>query len=344
MRSAMLDHPAYVSGTHRDELALHRAIPGLVAKAGAEAVYAVGLPDGRGVAIKISDGSPRGPCRGHGRRPAAARLRPSDPDRAGRAPVLGHGERVGEIRPAHETLARLGLIAAPLPNRLRRRRKPPFVTSEPSLPAVDLNDFDAVLFDLDGVLTPTAEVHMRAWQRMFSDYLDRRGVDEPYAESDYFDYIDGKPRYDGVRSFLASRDLKLPEGEPDDPPDAEHGVRAGQPEERRVRRGAGDRGRGSRTPGRSPGSTSWPPRAPQVAVVSSSRNAPAVLAAAGLADRFEVVVDGAVAAAESPGRQAGPGHLPVTRPSSSTCRRSEPSWSRTRCPGSRPGTPATSGW
>ena len=48
----MLDHPAYVSGTHRDELALHRAIPGLVAKAGAEAVYAVGLPDGRGIATQ----------------------------------------------------------------------------------------------------------------------------------------------------------------------------------------------------------------------------------------------------------------------------------------------------
>ena len=57
---------------------------------------------------------------------------------------------------------------------------------------MDLDGFDAVLFDLDGVLTPTAEVHMRAWQRMFSEYLDKAGVDEPYAESDYFDYIDGK--------------------------------------------------------------------------------------------------------------------------------------------------------
>ena len=76
------------------------------------------------------------------------------------------------------------------------------------------------MFDLDGVLTPTADVHMRAWQKMFSDYLEKAGVNEPYAESDYFDYIDGKPRYDGVRSFLASRNLQLPDGDPSDPPDA----------------------------------------------------------------------------------------------------------------------------
>ena len=86
---------------------------------------------------------------------------------------------------------------------------------------MNTDDFDAVLFDLDGVLTPTAEVHMRAWQKMFSDFLAARGIAEPYVESDYFDYIDGKPRYDGVRSFLASRDITLPEGDSDDPADAE---------------------------------------------------------------------------------------------------------------------------
>ena len=88
-----------------------------------------------------------------------------------------------------------------------------------SLSLVDWEDFDAALFDLDGVLTPTAEVHMRAWRDLFTDFLTRRGlVERPYVEADYFDHIDGKPRYDGVRAFLASRDLTLPDGEPDDSP------------------------------------------------------------------------------------------------------------------------------
>ncbi len=104
---AIRSHPENVSGTRRDELALHRAIPGLVGKAGAEAVYAVGLPDGTGVAIKISDGSPRARAVA-----MAATLRclgydsPTLDDQA-ETPVLGHGERVGEIRPVAEAFARL---------------------------------------------------------------------------------------------------------------------------------------------------------------------------------------------------------------------------------------------
>ncbi|MGI3784495.1 MAG: hypothetical protein ACRYG2_27355, partial [Janthinobacterium lividum] len=87
---------------------------------------------------------------------------------------------------------------------------------------MDWDDYDAALFDLDGVLTPTAEVHMRAWRDLFTDYLTLRGeTGRPYVEEDYFDHIDGKPRYDGVRDFLASRDITLPEGEPSDPTSAE---------------------------------------------------------------------------------------------------------------------------
>ena len=105
---AIRQHPEHVSGTTRDELALHRAVPGLVGKAGAEAVYAVGLPDGRGVALKISDGNPRARAV-----VMAAVLRrlgfASDTlDEQASAPVLGHGERVGEIRPVHEALASIG--------------------------------------------------------------------------------------------------------------------------------------------------------------------------------------------------------------------------------------------
>jgi beta-phosphoglucomutase family hydrolase len=163
---------------------------------------------------------------------------------------------------------------------------------------VDLNGFDAVLFDLDGVLTPTAEVHMRAWQRMFSDYLDKAGIDEPYAESDYFDYIDGKPRYDGVRDFLASRNLRLPEGDPSDPPDAGTVCGLGNRKNEVFRTVLTEEGVEPY-----PGSVAWldelAEKGTAVAVVSSSRNAPAVLEAAGLADRFEVVVDGTVAARES---------------------------------------------
>ena len=169
---------------------------------------------------------------------------------------------------------------------------------------MDLDGFDAVLFDLDGVLTPTAEVHMRAWQRMFSEYLDKAGVDEPYAESDYFDYIDGKPRYDGVRSFLASRNLNLPDGNPSDPPDA--GTVCGLGNRKNEVFSAVLTEEGVEP---YPGSVAWldelDTKGIAVAVVSSSRNAPAVLEAAGLADRFDVVVSGAVAAAESlPGKPA----------------------------------------
>ncbi|MBA8796233.1 beta-phosphoglucomutase family hydrolase [Friedmanniella endophytica] len=168
----------------------------------------------------------------------------------------------------------------------------------------DLGRFRAVLFDLDGVLTPTAEVHMRAWQQLFTDYLAGRDGVAPYAETDYFDHIDGKPRYDGVRSLLASRGLTLPEGSPDDPATAEtvcglgnrkNDVFAAVLHEEGVRP--------------YPGSVAFLDHVERLglalAVVSSSRNAPAVLAAAGLADRFPVVVDGTVAAADGlPGKPA----------------------------------------
>lgn len=105
---AARQHPELVSGTRRDELALNRAIPGLVAKAGAESVYAVGLPDGRGVAIKIGDGS----ARARAVAMAGVLLRLGFDQETVRAqasePVLGHGIPVGEIRPAAETLDRLG--------------------------------------------------------------------------------------------------------------------------------------------------------------------------------------------------------------------------------------------
>jgi beta-phosphoglucomutase family hydrolase len=83
----------------------------------------------------------------------------------------------------------------------------------------------ACLFDLDGVLTDTASVHRAAWKQTFDAYLSTIGQ-PPFTESDYEDYVDGKPRADGVRDFLTSRGITLPEGSPDDPPDARtvHGI------------------------------------------------------------------------------------------------------------------------
>ncbi len=157
------------------------------------------------------------------------------------------------------------------------------------------DDFDAALFDLDGVLTPTADVHMHAWDQMFNAYLGGIEGQAPYTSADYFDFVDGKPRYDGVRSLLASRGITLPDGDPDDPPSAETVSGLGN-------RKNAEFSRILRTEGVTPYPASvalldaLAARGTAVAVVSSSRNAPAVLAAAGLADRFEVVVDGQVAA------------------------------------------------
>ena len=166
---------------------------------------------------------------------------------------------------------------------------------------VDLSGIRGWLFDLDGVLTPTAVVHMHAWSRLFTPFLEAHGA-APYSDDDYFAYIDGKPRYDGVRSLLESRGIVVDEGEVTDAAtlDTVHGL--------------GNRKNDAfnatlAEEGVEPYATSVAlldaviATGAKVAVVSSSKNAPLVLAAAGLADRFEVVVDGAVAAREGlPGK------------------------------------------
>src|SRR4029077_12179652 len=88
-------------------------------------------------------------------------------------------------------------------------------------------DYDAVLLDLDGVITDTANLHASCWKRMFDEYLQERATRRNEAfrpfdlATDYRLYVDGKPRFDGVRDFLASRGIDLPEGSPADPPQAE---------------------------------------------------------------------------------------------------------------------------
>jgi beta-phosphoglucomutase family hydrolase len=162
---------------------------------------------------------------------------------------------------------------------------------------------EACLFDLDGVLTQTARVHAAAWKEMFDAFLRKRTEQtrEPFVPfdpvKDYDEYVDGKPRYDGVRSFLASRGVELPEGEADDPPDAEtvHGLGKRKNElvlgllERdgvEVYQGSVRYVRAVREAGL------------RRAVVSSSANTRQVLEAAEIGDLFEVVVDGVVAERE----------------------------------------------
>lgn len=169
--------------------------------------------------------------------------------------------------------------------------------------AADLTQIQAYLFDLDGVLTPTVEVHTRAWAQLLSPVFAASGV-EPYSERDYFAYIDGKPRFDGVRDALASRSISLPYGELTDPPEAQTVCGLGNRKNDEFRAVLDRDGVQPY-----PGSARFLARALQlgkrVAVVSSSRNAPVVLAAAGLAEYFEIVIDGEVAAAHGlPGKPA----------------------------------------
>src|ERR1700753_2399362 len=100
--------------------------------------------------------------------------------------------------------------------------------AESPIPKLDLPEaITALLFDLDGVLTKTALVHDKAWKETFDAFLKKRAEEKgeefvPFdSGADYNEYVDGKPRYDGVRSFLESRGIHLPEGEPDDSPDKE---------------------------------------------------------------------------------------------------------------------------
>ena len=155
----------------------------------------------------------------------------------------------------------------------------------------------AVIFDMDGVVTDSATAHRRAWKRTFDSFLDERylaGGERigEFDEADYLTYVDGKPRYDGVRSFLASRGIELPEGTPQDSPETETvcglGNRKNQAFLHTVAESGIDAFRSTlelieRLRGRGVG----------VALITSSRNAVPVLEAAGIdPGLFDHVVDG----------------------------------------------------
>jgi beta-phosphoglucomutase family hydrolase len=159
---------------------------------------------------------------------------------------------------------------------------------------------NACLFDLDGVLTQTAKIHAAAWKRMFDAFLRERAEREgtrfvPFDEHDDYDqYVDGKPRADGVRSFLASRDINLDQGDPDDLPDADTVTGLGNRKNQLVLELIDEQGVAPY-----PGSVRYVDAIRDAhlrrAVVSSSTNCRAVLAAAGIDHLFEQVIDGHVA-------------------------------------------------
>jgi len=179
---------------------------------------------------------------------------------------------------------------------------------------VDLARFRAWLFDLDGVLTRTADVHAAAWKATFDRFLDAEHLTPPFDPvGDYLAYVDGRPRADGVRQFLASRRLEVPEGEPGDPSDASTVAGISASKDARFREALARDGvavyegtiavvRELRAGGVA------------TAVVSASNNTRAVLDRAGIADLFDVCIDGlAVEERHLAGKPAPDSYLEAAR-------------------------------
>jgi beta-phosphoglucomutase family hydrolase len=162
-------------------------------------------------------------------------------------------------------------------------------------------DYEGVLFDLDGVITPTAEIHEHAWSELFAAY--------DFTQADYLHHVDGKPRYDGVRDFLTSRGVTLADGTPDDAPGSDTVCAMGN-RKNELFNVVLERDGIVTYPGSQATLDLLAANGVPSAIVSSSKNAVPVLAAAGLSTRFDVVVDGVVAAAEGlAGKPAPDGYL-----------------------------------
>jgi beta-phosphoglucomutase family hydrolase len=170
---------------------------------------------------------------------------------------------------------------------------------QPSRRVITRDQYDAVLFDLDGVITDTANLHAACWKQMFDEYLRKRATQRnevfvPFDfAADYRLYVDGKPRVDGVRAFLASRGIQLPEGSPDDPPTLETVGGLGNRKNDLVNKIIEEEGAAPYA-----GSVKLIRQLRRqkfkIAVVTSSQNCTAVLKAAKLDALFDVQVDGNV--------------------------------------------------
>src|SRR4030095_7514291 len=163
--------------------------------------------------------------------------------------------------------------------------------------AITRDQYDAVLLDLDGVITDTANLHAACWKQMFEEYLQKRAKErgEPFRPfdlaTDYRLYVDGKPRFDGVRDFLTSRGIQLPEGGPDAPPQVETVGGLGNRKNDLVNKAIQDIGVEPYE-----GTVKFIHQLHhhgfKIAVVTSSQNCTAVLKAAKLDAFFDVRVDG----------------------------------------------------
>ena len=150
---------------------------------------------------------------------------------------------------------------------------------------MDWNKFAVALFDLDGVLTPTTDLHMQAWATMFNRYLGDLADQVPYTQADYFAYVDGKPRYEGVRTMLASRGIPVEEDEI---------IKLGDQKNMDFNQLLATQGIAP-YPGTMKLLNKLRAASMRMCVVSSSRNAMQVLAAAELTDYFAHIVDGNLA-------------------------------------------------
>ncbi len=168
------------------------------------------------------------------------------------------------------------------------------------IPRLSPDHFDAVLFDMDGVLTATAKIHAASWKKLFDSFLQERASSQnlpftPFTiDSDYRKYVDGKPRLDGIRDFLRSRDIRLPEGSPEDPPGEETVWSLGERKNRFLNEALATQGvevyedtvtlvRELRKQGI------------KTAVVTSSHNCETILRSAGITELFESRIDGVIA-------------------------------------------------
>jgi alpha,alpha-trehalase len=219
--------------------------------------------------------------------------------------------------------------------------------SEPGRPALYLDGLEAVVFDTDGVLTDTASVHAAAWKRLFDEYLQQRRACasepfRPFTEADYLRFVDGRPCYDGVAGFLASRDTFLPSGSPADPPDRETICGLGNAKDRSFVAHL-----------REHRATAFPSSVAFVrwlrdlrlrtAAVSASRNMVAVLASTGLRELFDSEVDGVEADRLGLAGKPDPAlFLEAARRLGSP--RPGPRWSRMPWPGLRQAAVAGSRW
>jgi alpha,alpha-trehalase len=160
----------------------------------------------------------------------------------------------------------------------------------------DLKEVDAIILDLDGVVTDTARLHASAWKETFDAYLlereERYGErHDPFSEGDYLRFVDGKPRCDGVRDFLVSRGISILHGSADDPPDRETICGIGNRKNRRYLANLESRGV-EPYPSVARVIRSWRSRGIRLALVSASRNARKVLEMSALSQAFDAVVDG----------------------------------------------------